>query len=565
MPTTRSRPQVLINHLPGSLLYDDDLSCLGRVTSVDGPQDVSLDMNQLAEQVRLEIERWKNPPEGTGGNVTPDPGFVQPTDIEAIQPEAVEWERFPFYFRCGQSSCGVWQYKAEVLENEGRCKKCGQSGLEQTPYIWVHHCGFITPLVPGTARHCRRHGDRSLFFHDTRSFVTSSWRCRECSHQAPTGFQPCRQCASVDPRPQPMRWDDPGAFSSETFQMLNLPQATAEILLQAPRRDSALRGVVGSQIPPGSGAVMSFLDETAENCPQCETPVGAAAKFCPQCGASLPDRDASDDSGDSIEGEITGEAVALAQLWDMPGTESLRRNQGVGALESSGVADLLFVEHFPVSLVGLGFRRQLSKRPATLNLFPARNSSKAMAVFTNSTEVEALGLRLDAGAILKWLASNGKIAQEVVDDALEHDEMGKLSAIRSLAPDAMSAVSGLLHTASHAFIYGLSWCSGMDVTSFRELILQSVLTTFVHAGDSALGGLSSVFRQAPLQPLDMAAADLVACQLDPACSDHDGAACVACVFLPLGCAMWNSELSRAYLFGGKISESETIENGLWQL
>ncbi|MFC1959005.1 hypothetical protein ACFLV6_03765 [Chloroflexota bacterium] len=110
---------------------------------------------------------------------------------------------------------------------------------------------------------------------------------------------------------------------------------------------------------------------------------------------------------------------------------------------------------------------------------------------------------------------------------------------------------------------GLSWCSGMDVSSFNELLLPGALATIIHSGDTSIGGLSSVFFQTPWQPIELAQDDLIACQLDPICSEDDGGACVACIHLPLGCSLWNSGLSRAYLFGGETKEGYVISKGFW--
>src|SRR5262249_31551679 len=159
---------------------------------------------------------------------TPDIKYVTPSDLEVIRPEYVEWEMFPYYFRCRRSACGVWQYKRDLFERRGRCVRCDAPSVEQAPFVWIHHCGYLVPLAPGRRQQCPSPKERALYLYDTGTFTTSSWRCRECAHQAPVGFLQCPQCTSVKPRPQPMRWNDPGVFASVTLQIINLPQADRE-------------------------------------------------------------------------------------------------------------------------------------------------------------------------------------------------------------------------------------------------------------------------------------------------------------------------------------------------
>lgn len=566
MTITRSRPQVIFKHLPGSLLYDDEQGLLGIVTNVEGTADSSIDINRLADRIRIEIDRWCEGENGEAGIVNPDIGYLQPSHIDVVRPESVEWEIFPYYFRCRRvTECGVWQYRQDLVNNRGRCQRC-QSPLQQTPFVWVHHCGYVVPLAPGKRAHCPRHREKSLYLYDTGTFTTSSWRCRECGHQAQVGFLQCPQCTSTNPRPQPMRWNDPGAFSSVTFQMVNLDQEDRQRLYAANRRDGALQALFLGELASGAGTVLSFAERSGAICPRCGTPVPASAKFCDQCGTPL-----SVGASQVVSENVTtpvgviDDLVTYALLWDLPGTSSLRFQQPWALIDRFGTADLVHLERFPVSLVGLGYRRQRSKRPATLCLFPARNGTKMIRVFTNSTEVEACGVRLDAEAVLSWLSANGFPLDSLVEEsAPSRNAFDDLQIMINRNPLVEQVVLGLLHTISHAYIIGLSWCSGMDLASFSEELLPGALTAIVHAGDTSLGGLSSVFSQTPWQPLELAAEDLVACQLDPSCTEDDGGACVACLHLPLGCSRWNSALSRAYLFGGQTREGYVIARGFWQ-
>ncbi len=563
MPTTRSRPQIIFRHLPGSLFYDDEQGVQGLVKDVTGKLDSSIDLNRLADRIRQWIDAWKEQSEGEPGKVSPDVDYLQPTDIQVVYPEFVGWELFPYYFRCTRNDCGIWQYRRDVEENQGRCVRCERASLQQTPYVWVHHCGYIVPLVPGGAAHCPRHGEKLLYLHDTGTFSTSSWRCRGCGHQATFGFMNCRQCGMGDPRPQPMRWDDPGTYSSVTMQIINLREERRQRLLAAENRDSALQAVFTRVIEAGQDSIVVMAEASDRVCPGCGSEVSNSAHFCAECGSRLQIPEGTDQVPSSVPGEALDDMVTYALLWDLPGSKSLASTKMWNSGSHYHASDILYLERFPVSLVGLGYRRQLSKPPATLRLFDATISSKSIRVFTNSADVEAWAIRLDPASVWNWLVSN----DVGIDAKRPEGECEMLSALQvqmSLSESVHTAVTGVLHSVSHAAIIGLSWCSGMDLPSFSEELLPRALTTVVHAGDTSLGGLSSVFEQTPWQPLEMASGDLVACQLDPACTEDDGGACIACLHLPRGCTMWNTNISRAYLFGGRSKDLDVIEHGFWQ-
>jgi len=376
----------------------------------------------------------------------------------------------------------------------------------------------------------------------------------------------CPQCNSTNPRPQPMRWNDPGVFSAVTFQMINLNQEDRQRLLVANNRDAALETVLSGKLEPGIGAAINFADRLMTICPDCGTRNESAAKFCDQCGVKLYiDKSQIIFENVLLPSNVIDDLVTFALLWDLPGTSSLRFKQAWSPIERFGIADLIYLEKFPVSLVGLGYRRQRSKRPATLCFFPVSSGQKKIRVFTNSTEVEACGVRLEPGAVLNWLYANDILTRNSeVGSISSRNAFDELQMMISHDPILEQIVLGLLHTISHAYIIGLSWCSGMDLSSFSEELLPGALIVIVHAGDTSLGGLSSVFSQVPWQPFELATNDLVACQLDPSCTEDDGGACVACLHLPLGCSMWNSLLSRSYLFGGQIKEDCAIKQGFWQ-
>jgi hypothetical protein len=189
-------------------------------------------------------------------------------------------------------------------------------------------------------------------------------------------------------------------------------------------------------------------------------------------------------------------------------------------------------------------------------------------------EVEAVAVRLDALRVINWLGDNALVTEETVQEGLacphEFARLELLAHVRASDASVAEAIVGLVHSVSHAVILGLSSCSGMDLASFSEEILTGTLTTIIHAGDSSLGGLSSVFKQAPWQPLETSVEDLVICQLDPACTEDDGGACIGCIYLPIGCMLWNASLSRAYLYGGRttahgrVEEGQFVERGFWQ-
>lgn len=158
-----------------------------------------------------------------------------------------------------------------------------------------------------------------------------------------------------------MKWNDPGVFSSVTIQMVNLSQEDRQRLYTATRRDIALENVLLCHLALGSGAALALADKSGAICSQCGALASTSAKYCNQCGAPLSNQAPAEPDEQVLPVLTIDDLVTYALLWDLPGTSSLRFRGSWIPADRFGLADLIYLERFPVSLVGLGYRRQRSK------------------------------------------------------------------------------------------------------------------------------------------------------------------------------------------------------------
>lgn len=575
-PTQRSVSQIVRRHTPGSLLYIDEHDLIGRVSEIKGEPDVNVDLRRLHSQVVRFIERWVD----RDGEILGIELEVTVRDLVPIAPQHVIWEPYPHTYRCINDDCQVLQ-DGRANNFSGKCRRCGGT-LRQLPYVYYHRCGMLDYLKPPTSVRCPRHGTEQLYFHDTRRFATSSWRCRACDYEHGFWFPRCgrERCRAQDPqhpRVQASFWNDQWVHYCQTVDYINLDEQLANKFLSSPRGKSMLHLSVLGEIDAGLNRLLRTLEQDEVSCPTCTAKIQHGARFCGQCGSRIPDELFQEtNSMQGIDNPVTSDSgrCAWALLRDIETSRSLRDEAGrrtsigtsddpfIWGLEranTAGVFDVVLVSDFPLTTAALGYSRDRSGPP---NWFRAFNRiEERIPIYTNAVLTEAWLVQLRATAIARWLIENAiepfatqLRGIEAAEDTYKEWFIERISrADSSGSPDDLrlrDIVYALLHSYSHVTLLSLATRSGLESSSLGELILVDALAFVVYAGDSDLGALTAAFEQLVGVVFTSATEDYASCKFDPSCSHDEGGACVGCIQLFRGCHAFNENLSRAYLFGG---------------
>ena len=203
-----------------------------------------------------------------------------------------------------------------------------------------------------------------------------------------------------------------------------------------------------------------------------------------------------------------------------------------------------------------------SEVPPRLNLF---NTGKwaDTEVFAQTTDAEAVMLRLDKDAVLDWLSDNDVITDDSVSDVdrwfLRH--LGSPGRFERIDPE--SAVTRhcytLLHTLSHMFVDAIGTLSGYGRDSLVEHLLPRTMSFIIYKRpdtDFSLGSIFTLFEERFDKVVDQIN-DGNYCSFNTVCRQEHNAACEDCMYLSdITCQNVNYNLSRSTCFGGSFDENE---------
>lgn len=576
--TQRSISQVVRRHTPGSLLYIDEHNLTARVTRVNGERDVQVDPTRLHAQVVRFLQSWEN----KSGRLSGISSDIELRDLLPIAPQSVSWEPYPHMYRCIKEDCQVL-HDGTAQNFTGRCRRYG-GALRQLPYVSYHRCGSFGYLRPPQFAQCPTHGMAQLYFHDTRRFQTSSWRCRaeNCQHEVKFQFMRCgnAECRAEDPQHTGLQWsfwNDQWVHYGQSLNYINLDEQLARRFLETPRGKSVLHAGVLGAIPAGGKRLLRTLETEGATCPSCGFTVPHGSRFCNRCGTPIPGAESADGALPGAEYPASSESgrCAWSLLRDIESSRSLRDEAGRRASEgagdddayrwgmrhaaAAGVADVVLVTEFPLTTAAVGYTRDRSGPPAWLRAF--ERVEERWPIYTHTVETEAWLIQLRAGVIARWLIDNGvePFASALRDiepseDALKEWFIARLARLEAVpSPDDVylqKVLFGLLHTFAHVTLLSLATQAGLEASSLGELVLTDALGFAIYAGESELGALTAAFEQLAGIVFANAVQDYASCKLDPTCRHDDGGTCVGCIQLPRGCQVFNDRLSRAYLYGG---------------
>jgi hypothetical protein len=300
-----------------------------------------------------------------------------------------------------------------------------------------------------------------------------------------------------------------------------------------------------------------------------------------------------------VRDEPSTAAISLGQLVDEAVTrkdaasaDRLREQQAIA--EQLGIAKLHIVQALPILLAGIGFSRYFASpqtaadgdqrtdvklRPfegpgGKIPIYVARNTTEALLYELDPWRVTAflqlnLGLNPPSDALRResplrdWLLA---LSHPLVERAESHLVLQPFEQEGGLTVDIASALLfGVLHTTSHVLKATAHRYVGIDGDALAEYLFpahQAGLLYVSNHVEFTLGGIDSVFRSNMSQWLGSARDYASRCSFDPVCSNAGGA-CLACLYPKFGCAHFNRTVSRAFLFGGKVSGLENPLVGFW--
>jgi hypothetical protein len=277
---------------------------------------------------------------------------------------------------------------------------------------------------------------------------------------------------------------------------------------------------------------------------------------------------------------------------DTSSAERLTEQQRIAA--ELGLVRLQIVQALPILLAGIGFsRRFASPQPvgegdqakvASLRAFPTQNGKIPIYVARNTTE--ALLYEIDPWRMASFLNLNGNgpvpaaatnseqaLRAWLMEQCVPLIERGESHLVlmnyeqeRGIAVHEPSALAfGVIHTLSHVLKATAYRYVGIDGDALSEYLFPAHLAGLLYASahvEFTLGGIDSVFRSNMTQWLGSARDYAGRCSFDPVCSTSGGA-CLACLYPKFGCAHFNRTVSRAFLFGGKVSGRAQSVTGFW--
>ena len=569
----RSKTQVMFNHLPGQVFRHEN-GVIAQVKRVATEPSYAINQALVFDGLSRELGRWAYQ------NGYRDPS-THPDRYSLVEPvDEVVYDLWPLNMRCKR--CGVIRIfnSSKEIPGSPRCRRKGCGGhLEQLPFLQVHQCGNLQPLL---IQRCNTHGYDALVLDDPGNFADAQLRCLDCGVPVKgLGYRGCTGCNMPGDRYMrslPVR--APGRFFTHYFPLVTLKSVT----LGRFKKEAAGPAVVLASYLDDVRDIDDELDDAAHVrkgarlSPEQIAQIRDAVKHLPPevQAAALPV--AHDDRWGEIEDAVGQYAVDMlgvvqrlqerAMIFAGAGDLRVRRLQdfeeaarklGQQAtvrrmqaeeheLEQAGFSRALVVENFPIALVAYGWTRLTNTdTDARLNAFPPlRNDKTPLYVSTSNTE--AVFLELDPVRVCSWLHDNGLLAAAPADP-----RDARLQVLREMAAETPAAVAArnLCHTVSHALIRNLGELAGFGEDTMAEYLIPEALTIGLYANvhqEFTLGALVSLVEHHLSTWLKEAMRGTEICTWDPRCSEHDGA-CANCLHLAFGCEHRNHSLDRALLYG----------------
>lgn len=609
---SRGLQQVLLGYLPGKTFDFEKIGTIARVDRIRGTPRVDLNASLILRAVDDVARAW-------GEDYRP---IFRDLDrnvdrFALIEPRAVESAMFPLVFWCQNPRCGAILETRDDVPRAEACASCRSGRLVQLRFVRVHRCGELLPLVSPSCPKCHAPRRMSLDTRGSERVSAFQWVCRGCGHTASVFAGRCPACdwSSNDPAAKNMSVEVHRAgrtYYPHSTVLLNQPGKELSAFLSIPRWQAVAAAAFFRLPELGGKRLTDFAASTSNSSGSAAFTLSAAER------ARLRTQGISDEvisqfermqaqlQSSRTEAESAGSPNGLAAVlerrsgvpwstWERAGQELLEavmpvqsgtvtelaaleeaeganRTRAIDAAKRLGLGSVVLATDFPITTATFGYSR-VDYQPdmCRLNPFPPDpDYGGKFPIFVDVVQADAVLLRLDHEAVLRWLSVNRcPVTLPNGDDATVSSRAYFVRLMDTVAPRQTiqtreaRLVFGLLHTLSHVAVRRAALLCGLEGTSLSEYVLPRTLTCALycnHRFGATIGALSALFEQSLAEWL----AEIRSCRrcvYDPVCIDRGGS-CHACTHLAeTSCRFFNLNLGRPFLFGGSDPIAGDIDVG----
>lgn len=618
---TRGQTQVIYRFLPGAVFEHDEYGVC-RVTSVSF-RETNVNTNALFDALTDALSQWQNDQFRAD---FPDPRDDRQRRHYVVgSPSEVRFEPYPRLLTCRNCS-RVFQFRDLRQRRHlrpGYCPECG-GALIQLRYIQAHNCGRLEELY-FPQRGCPRHGVQQIRFYDPGRVRLARWVCGICSGEIQRlRMTPCSCAYSAvattsdwERRMKVFAATDPALYMPHVTTFINFREEEERSLRTLPDAYALLLartwGICTESVPGLLQARKQWYEHRVDN-QQDEDPSEAIAEALANIdpdhpavrrwrevqeqqahppgeeaitrvnlllGNRAPGRD-DPPPRQLVEHIALHDTLRLTDIatvaeWmrnrgDEPGAAQIEK-AGDMAHNAMGIRRTVVANDFPISLCAVGYTR-VSRNPSQSVFTPFASDERGrIPLYVIPAETEGIALQLDPVWAARWLVRNEFVqGPEPVD--LETAWAWIFRHLPGLwqsrwQPDYASApvvaLRMLLHTMSHVFLRRIEW-SGFSPASVGEHLMPGTLSSVLYANryaESKIGGLTTLFEQRLGAWMWDALQSGRECVYDPLCSD-EGGSCAGCLHREYNCPKFNSELSRATLYGGPTHQTGALDGTVFQ-
>lgn len=467
----RGKAQVLFNYLPGNTFDYTGQDSIHRVREIDASARRDFNEQYLGRRVLNIVKRWRQAGRGSDlGEV----GFPRHKEnFQFLEPREVGTEIFPLLFRC--TTCErLHTYRSadelSTYNSELQCKHDSCDGeIQQHQFVFIHECGNIETPRPGKCNQCNSYDDWKFESYGSQRFRNAEWLCDACGNTKDIE----KWCDECNLQNGPMQLTVHRASSAYQVQHLSVIDISADINTDASRpqfsqpvaarflrlTDEKIENIdlqyedtrerreeLEFQLEQykkmyedsGAETIKEQIREIEEELEELEAQSSSLAERVTQ---KVPALDVDPMDSDERIPEVVQTAIydayqflRLEQELDRRPAEDVIINSGADTAESQrrrehrarnvesrmnrlGLADIAFVEDFPITNVVFGYTR-INGEPDNSRLVAFRenevdSSGDGTPVFADTVETEAVQFSLKPESVLRWLLRNAHEGDEL--------------------------------------------------------------------------------------------------------------------------------------------------------